>query len=224
MAQASQSTLVPTAIPAAFSHSQTMFDPAKRSNPWAFLKLATYFEGGLVALAYLIGWLADVDPLANLHLEPYALVWGLVGTLPLYLVFLLTYHIPLGKLHLIKRFLIDRLGPLLDACGRLELLYLGILAGVTEEILFRGLLQPALEAHWGFGIGIIASNLMFAMAHFVTPLYALLAGLTGVYLGLSLDFGGERNLLTPIIIHAVYDYLAFMTVARTFRAEHGVAF
>ncbi len=199
-----------------------MFDtshPTDRSN---FLKVATYFEGGLVAVAYLIGWLGDVDPLANLHPQLFALLWGLAGTVPLYLLFLLSYHMPVGKLHAIKRFLIDRLGPFLDACHWKDLLYLSLLAGVTEEILFRGLLQPLLEAHWGWAAGIIFSNLLFAIAHFITPLYALLAGLTGLYLGFSLDFGGERNLLTPILIHALYDFLAFVAVARSYRSEHGL--
>ena len=91
-------------------------------------------------------------------------------------------------------------------------------------MLFRGLLQPLAESRWGWAGGIAASNLLFALAHCVTPLYALLAGLTGLYLGLALDFGGERSLLTPMSLHALYDFLAFMAVARSYRAEHGVAF
>ncbi len=198
-----------------------MFDSSRRANRSSFLKIATYFETGLVAVAYFIGWLGDVDPLADLHPEVSALLWALAGTIPLYLLFLLSYYMPVGKLHAIKRFLIDRLGPFLNACDGMDLLYLSLLAGITEEILFRGLLQPLLESHWGWAAGIIFSNVLFAMAHFITPLYALLAGLTGLYLGFSLDFGGERNLLTPIVIHALYDFLAFLAVARTYRGEHG---
>ncbi|MDD5034928.1 MAG: CPBP family intramembrane metalloprotease [Methylococcaceae bacterium] len=201
-----------------------MFDPAKPADRASFLKIASLFEGGLVVAAYLIGWLGDVDPLANLRPELKALSWGLAGTVPLYLLFLLSYHIPVGRLHAIKRFLIERMGPLLDACHWRDLLYLGLLAGITEEILFRGVLQPMMEASWGWTAGIVASNILFAMAHFVTPCYALLAGLTGVYLGFALDFGGERNLLTPILIHAIYDFLAFLAVARTYRAERSVYF
>lgn len=191
-----------------------------RSN---FLKIATCFEGSLVAVAYLIGWLGGVDPLADLRFSVAALAWGLAGTVPLYLLFWVSYRIPVGKMHAIKRFLIDRLGPFLGACHWTELLYLGLLAGFTEEILFRGLLQPLAESHWGWAAGLIASNLLFALAHFVTPLYAFLAGLTGLYLGFALDLGGERNLLTPIFIHSLYDFLAFLAVAKTYRAEHGLA-
>lgn len=199
-----------------------MFDSTTPPTPKDFLKVATYFEGSLVLAAYVIGWWGGVNPLANLRLEWYSLLWGLAGTLPLYLLFLLSYHVPLGRLHAIKRFLIDRLGPYLDACHWTQLLYLGLLAGLTEEILFRGLLQPLLENHWGYSVGIVGSNILFALAHFITPLYAVLAGLTGLYLGLSLDFGGERNLLTPIVIHSVYDFLAFLAVAKTYRLERGM--
>ena len=201
-----------------------MLDFTKPQDRRAFLKIATYFEASLVAIAYLIGWLGDVDPLADWHPSLDSILWGLAGTLPLYGLFLLSYRCPLGGLQPVKRLLIERLGPFLGGCHWWELLYLGLLAGITEEILFRGVLQPLIESRWGWAAGIAFSNLFFALAHFVTPLYALLAGLTGIYLGLSLDFGVGRNLLTPVFIHALYDFLAFLVVARTYRAEHGMAF
>jgi membrane protease YdiL (CAAX protease family) len=37
------------------------------------------------------------------------------------------------------------------------------------------------------------------------------------YLGLSLDYGGERNLLTPIAIHALYDFVAFLAIVSNTR-------
>jgi hypothetical protein len=190
----------------------------------AFLKVATYFEASLVLAAYLIGWPAGLDPLADLRLGLAPLLWGVAGTVPLCLLFLLSYRLPAESLRAIRRFLVDRLGPLLDACRWTELLYLSLLAGVTEEVLFRGMLQPLAESRWGWAAGITASNLLFALAHCITPLYAVLAGLTGFYLGLALDFGGERNLLTPIVIHTLYDFIAFGIVAQSYRARHGRAF
>jgi membrane protease YdiL (CAAX protease family) len=53
----------------------------------------------------------------------------------------------------------------------------------------------------------------------VTPLYAVLAALVGFYLGLSLDYGGERNLLIPVIIHGFYDFLAFVALMRVYRSS-----
>ncbi len=193
-------------------------------NSRAFLKVATYFEGSLVIIAYIIGWFGDIDPLASLRPEFDALIKGLLGTIPLYLFFQFCYRLPIPTLHTIRRILIDRMGPMLEACHWSELLYLGLLAGFTEETLFRGVLQPLLESHWGWVAGLVLSNVLFALAHFITPLYAILVGLTGLYLGWAMDFGGERNLLTPIVIHAVYDFLAFIAVVQTYRSERGVAF
>ncbi len=182
-----------------------------------FFWLATWFEGGLIAVAYALGWAVSVDPLASWDTNPMAIAWGLLGTLPLYLLFAVTYGFPIDGMRDIKEFLVGKLGPLLCRCHWHELLYLGLLAGISEEILFRGLLQPWLERDWGWVGGLVFSNMIFALVHWITPLYALLAGLTGVYLGWSMDIGEERNLLVPILIHAIYDFLAFLAVAQTYR-------
>jgi len=181
-----------------------------------FLWLATGFEGGLIVLAYGLGWLAAIDPLSAWSLDPGGLLLGLLGTLPLYLLFALSYRFPIAGMREIKEFLVSKLGPLLCRCHWTELLYLGFLAGVSEEILFRGFLQPWFEQDWGWIGGLVFSNMVFALVHWVTPLYGLLAGLTGAYLGWTLDFGGERNLVIPILIHAIYDFLAFLAVAQTY--------
>jgi membrane protease YdiL (CAAX protease family) len=96
---------------------------------------------------------------------------------------------------------------------------LSAIAGISEEVLFRGVIQPWMETAWGATAGLLASNAIFGLLHAVTPLYAILAGLVGVYLGLALDYGDQRNLLTPIFIHGVYDFLAFMVVMRAYAAQ-----
>lgn len=182
-----------------------------------FLLVATGFEGGLLLLAFLLGsWLA-VDPLEHWALDIPAVIWGILGIIPLYLVFLVGYSRPKGGMREIRDFLLERLGPFLSACRMQDLAYLAVLAGVAEEFLFRGVLQPWFEHDWGRVGGLVISNLVFALAHWVTPLYGLLAGVTGAYLGLALDVGGDRNLAIPTIIHAGYDYLAFMAVVRSYR-------
>jgi len=196
--------------------------PPTRYNQ--FLKIATWFEGGLIVLAYGIGWAVSINPLAHVEFSPMALVWSAVGTLPLYLLFALSYNLPWNGMRAVRNFLVEKLGPFLSRYRWQELLYLGFLAGISEEILFRGLLQPWFEQNWGWVGGIVFSNLVFALVHWVTPLYALLAGLTGVYLGVALDFGGERNLVVPILIHAIYDFLAFIAVAQTYRRERSRPF
>ena len=91
--------------------------------------------------------------------------------------------------------------------------------GFCEEILFRGVLQPWFEKLGGPTVGLVGSNVLFGLAHIITPLYGVLAGLIGCYLGWLLDCSGERNVLIPVISHAVYDYLAFLVVIRGYRRE-----
>jgi membrane protease YdiL (CAAX protease family) len=135
------------------------------------------------------------------------------------LFFMASYRFPLGPLWPIKQFLIKTLGPYLDICRWYDLLLIALLAGVCEELFFRGFLQPWIESISGPMAGLIGSNLVFALAHFITQTYALLAGLMGIYLGLLLDASGQRNLLTPILAHTIYDFFAFVVVVRTFRLE-----
>lgn len=193
--------------------------PTHLINQTSFLALAAVFEGGLGLAALLLGKLAGINPLAHLYFSWPALGKAMAGTLPLALLFLVFYRFPVGPLWTIKRLLIETLGPYLAACRWHGLLLLALLAGVCEELFFRGFLQPWIESIGGPMSGLIGSNLLFALAHFITQTYALLAGLMGIYLGLLLDAGEQRNLLIPIVVHTAYDFFAFAVVARTFRQE-----
>lgn len=177
--------------------------------------MATAFEGGLLLLAGGIGHLVQLDPMDLLKAEPQVLIYALLGTVPLYGLLVLTDHLP--SLKSLQSLLVERLGRLLAAMNRLEIIYLGFLAGTTEEFLFRGILQPWFEQEWGYVTGLLFSNLIFALVHWATPVYALIAGLMGTYLGLSLDFGPERNLAIPLLIHALYDIIALNAIATLWR-------
>ncbi|MGH8474620.1 MAG: lysostaphin resistance A-like protein [Methylococcales bacterium] len=184
------------------------------------LNIAFWFESSLIGIACLIGWFVDVNPFANLAVDFTALLWGFAGTMPVFFLFLLFYRYPVGSLEPIKNSLFEILGPLLSGCGWHELLVLAMVAGVSEEILFRGVLQPSLEGSAGLFGAILLSNVIFGVLHWITPLYALIAGLIGFYLALMMDVAGPRYLLIPILIHGLYDFLAFMVVAKDYRIRH----
>ncbi len=181
-----------------------------------FLVLATVFEGGLLVLAALLGWWLGRNPLAGLHWQGRALSLGLLGTVPLLVFFGISYRLEIPQMERIKQMLLETLGPLLAQCRWYELAYVAALAGLCEEALFRGLLQPWFESLWGLWPALLVSNLLFGLAHSVTPLYTVLAMLTGMYLGWLLEAGGG-NLLVPVLVHSFYDFAAFLVVVLGYR-------
>ncbi|MGR8997999.1 MAG: CPBP family intramembrane glutamic endopeptidase [Gammaproteobacteria bacterium] len=184
-----------------------------------FFKSACYFEASLVLVALLLGWIAGIDPFEKLYFSEAAIAYGIIGTVPLFLMFLALEQMQGDSIVKIRKLLLQTLGPGLHRYHWTDLFMLAAIAGVSEELLFRGVIQPWIESSWGMAAGLIGSNVIFGLVHAVTPLYAVLAAFVGIYLGLSLDYGGERNLLTPVIIHGLYDFLAFVALMRVYRAS-----
>lgn len=168
-----------------------------------FLRVAALFEGSLVLVALAVGWLFGVNPLSTWRWDAEAAGWGALAALPMFALFVLSMRFPWGPFGQIKRFLIESLGPALAECRWYHLLLVAVLAGVGEELLFRGVLQPLIGLTW--------SNVLFGLAHCITVTYALLAGVIGLYLGWL--FQTTDNLLAPVITHSLYDFLAFLVLA-----------
>ncbi|HEY8197447.1 MAG TPA: CPBP family intramembrane glutamic endopeptidase [Gemmatimonadales bacterium] len=110
---------------------------------------------------------------------------------------------------------LEQLGPLLASRSPVELVLLAALAGLAEEMLFRGVMQIGLARLLPDGVALVVASAAFGLAHFITPAYALLAGLAGLYLGGLFLLQG--NLVAPIVAHAVYDVVALTCVARLYQ-------
>ena len=194
-----------------------MFNPQERSQ---FLNFAGLIEGGLVLAALSIGWCVSINPVEHLSWDWHALGWGVLATVPTFAIFWLTYRYPIGSLRKIREFLSRELAPSLSNLYWYDLILLSILAGVSEELLFRGLLQPwigrACNSAWA---GQFLSNLVFGVVHWVTPLYALLACVIGNYLSWLVTLTEPNNLLTPMVTHTIHDYLAFLVIVAEYRRK-----
>jgi uncharacterized protein len=183
-----------------------------------FLVVAGSFEASLAVVAVAIGWLAGVDPLEHLVWDGNALATGMAAALPIFIGFAFAFYDPFIGMTSIRNLLLRLLGPPLAACRWYDLLLLATIAGLGEELLFRGLLQPWIARGTSSEVaGLVLSNLLFGLAHAITFVYAVVAGLIGLYLGWLLDATGSRNLLVPVATHAFYDFLAFVVVARAYR-------
>lgn len=87
-----------------------------------------------------------------------------------------------------------------------DLLWLGLLPGLSEELLFRGLMLPAFGLD-AFGLAI--SSLCFGILHLSSPRqwsYVVWATVVGMVLGISVLMTG--NLLVPIVAHIVTNWLS----------------
>jgi membrane protease YdiL (CAAX protease family) len=88
---------------------------------------------------------------------------------------------------------------LLFELSTIEKIYLSLLAGISEELLFRGLLQPI--------FGLTITSILFGMAHCYTFGYFIVATGLGCLFGAALQY--SNNLLVPIVVHSLYDIFAF---------------
>ena len=187
-----------------------MFDVTRRPG---FLIAAVLFEGSLAVVAIGVGWLVSINPLQPWSWNLRDTGYGMLATLPMLAFFFASMRFPLGPLRGIREFLVEHLGPVLHQCTWYDLVLVAAMAGLGEEILFRGLLQP-----W---IGLFASNLVFGVVHSVTPLYAVIAAIIGAYLG-GLQVA-TNNLWPPVLAHALYDFVAFLAVAEEWKRRQTVA-
>jgi membrane protease YdiL (CAAX protease family) len=83
-----------------------------------------------------------------------------------------------------------------------------IIAGLGEELLFRGVVQGLLQRFTSAPVAVAISAAVFGALHSVSPMYAVKAGLIGVYFSVLLC--KTNNLAVPIISHALWDTLVFV--------------
>ena len=176
------------------------------------VRLAITVEGGLILVAWLIGWVAGVEPMGRFAFDWEGAAWGLLAAVPMLIGFFLAVRYPVGPLRSIKRFTDETIRPLMATCSLVDLLGISVLAGVGEELLFRGVLQESIAGWMGPWVGVAAAAVLFGLMHAVTPSYAVLAALMGVYLGLVFHF--SDNLLAAVVAHAAYDFVALVWVTR----------
>src|SRR5439155_20288798 len=127
-----------------------------QANGWnrlAVVRLAVLFEGGLAVLALVLGWLIGQSPLASFGWNARDLLLGVAASLPMLLGFAVCVRWPVGPLRRIKSFSLDVIRPLFRSCTLADLALVALMAGLGEEMLFRGLVQAALGRWIGISAG-----------------------------------------------------------------------
>jgi membrane protease YdiL (CAAX protease family) len=174
--------------------------------------VAVIFEGGMGLLALVMGWLLSCPPADTIRWEPLGVGIGVAASLPLVAILVLITRFPAGPFARLHQVVTTEIVPIFDGCNILDFAMISLLAGVGEELLFRGVLQNALGQWLSPAVGLVLASLLFGLAHPITTAYAVLATLFGLYLGGLWLWTG--NLLVPIAAHAVYDFLALVYLVR----------
>lgn len=174
----------------------------------------------MLVLAWALGHWLEISPAERLHLTPAAIGLGALAALPLLLGLRWTVTTRLSPVRRLVDLVVEQLGPVLASRSAAELALIATLAGLAEEILFRGIVQMGLTRVLPDGAALVVASAAFGLAHFVTPTYAVLAALAGLYLGALYLIQG--NLLVPIVAHTLYDFVALLYLVRRYRTPQPV--
>lgn len=169
-------------------------------------------EGALLLLAFGLGWLGGVSPVERLRLDLAGAVVGLAAALPMLGLLVWCLRTPWEPMRRLVALVEERLGPYLANGSAGGIVMLACLAGLGEELLFRGVIQAWLEQRVPLWLALAVASLLFGVGHWLSASYAILATAIGAYLGLV--FVLTDNLLAPIVAHAAYDVVALYVLAR----------
>ncbi len=174
--------------------------------------VALLFEGGLAVLALALALMFGLRPWLTIRLDAATPLLAVAATVPLLGLVLLLLRSNWAWVEALDRLARELATTLFANAGPTAILLVSLLAGIGEELLFRGVVQAGLEPLVGAVPALLLASLLFGLAHAVTRAYFLMAALIGIYLGwLYLATG---NLLLPILVHFLYDWIILSRLRR----------
>lgn len=177
----------------------------------AFMQTALLVQGGLVVLAFALGWLSGERFWVDASFTLYAIGLGLLGCAPLVVAAIGLANAEWRWARSLQHDF-DRLIELFRACTVTDLFIVSLLAGVGEEALFRGVLQAYAADLMHPWLAIAIVSIIFGALHAVSRAYAIGVTVIGVYLGAI--YYWTDNIVVPMIIHGAYDFIALIYAVR----------
>lgn len=89
---------------------------------------------------------------------------------------------------------------------------LALAAGVCEELLFRGFLQPWLATFSTPLVGLLVASVIFGLLHYASVTYFLITTVIGIVLGAV--YWWSESLLAVVVWHITYDLIALGVLAK----------
>jgi len=174
--------------------------------------LAMLLESGLGFVGVGIAALAGISIAEQLQWSGEAIERGLLATLPMLLMLGLLMRSKWPPIAEVRQHVERIVRELFAHSSWVEIAAISAAAGLGEEILFRGALQPWIASWTHPLIALAVVSLLFGLAHAASTSYFVIATLMGGYFGwLAMNFD---DLVAPIVAHAVYDFVALMIFQR----------
>jgi uncharacterized protein len=186
---------------------------AERSDGFG---MAVAVEGGIAAVAIVAAWVFHVslrDQFAGWGAPMAAAAGrGLLATMPMLVAFWVLVNSDWPMVRALREQVEWLVKEMFPTGNILQFAMVAALAGVGEELLFRGVIQTKLGEWTTPMFGLIATSLLFGVAHALSALYFAFAIAVGAFLGwLALQY---HDLLAPMLAHGLYDFLALIYLSR----------
>lgn len=169
---------------------------------------AMIFELTLLLVAWILSWFFSIPLWGEIVWDWMGVLVGLSSTLPMFSLFFWLLQSKWEPCQEIRQMMDEAVLPIFKDFSILQIALLSIAAGISEEVLFRAVIQGGLQSALGIPIAIMISSFLFGICHALTRFYLVLATIMGVYL--SLVWMSTGQLLGPIITHTVYDFVVLI--------------
>lgn len=107
---------------------------------------------------------------------------------------------------------IRRVSGLFRRCGWWHIACIATLAGIGEELLFRGFLQGWLGSYMAFFWAILLSSIVFGLLHYLSHAYFISTVLMSIAFGIGYYL--SNSLLMVMVWHSVYDFIALAVIIK----------
>jgi hypothetical protein len=177
-------------------------------NRKALLLITVIAESGLLLLGLILMRFSQLELWSGIDLSCGATAYALLLCLPLLAMLFFFDRSQWGPMIRFRREIDEKITPIFVNSKLPDLALIAFFAGVGEELFFRGWLQSVLASRFEVWFGILIASVIFGLAHYLSLIYAIYAGLTGLYLGVIYQVSG--NLYMVMVIHALYDFIALV--------------
>ncbi len=186
----------------------------------ALLLVTVFVEGGLFLLGLLLAGGLRAELWSRFSVSWVSTAYALLLCFPMLAMLYLTVRSHWKPLSRLTNEINEKVTPIFAQCKFIDLIAIALLAGMSEELFFRGWLQGALTNKFEVWVGILIASAIFGFAHYLSATYAIYAGLTGLYLGVIYQVSG--NLYIVMVIHALYDFIALVYLVRKGKSEEAI--